>query len=81
MITRWLAYDGGWKSLTAKERLPWEDTSRRSLGSHQVCRWWHNELALTATPSFEFVDAAKQRTKPKTLFTVFAIMDRMHRPQ
>jgi len=81
MITRWLNPDGDWRSLTANERLPWASGNRRLLGSHQVCIWWHNELALTAAPCFEIMNAANGKLKPKTFFTLFSIADRMHRPQ
>lgn len=87
MITRWLANDGGWRSLTANERQPWGDgTNLRCLGSHQVNQWWHNELGLIAAPCFELTDMSGGAGgtavgKTKTLFTVFSIIDRMHRPQ
>ena len=85
MITRWLVQNGSWKSLTANERCPWEESGggrragSRRLGSDQACRWWHNELALTAAPCFRMRTGRHRRSK--TFFTLFSIFDRMHRPQ
>jgi hypothetical protein len=79
MITRWLKLEGSWRSITASERIPWEDVSRRRLRNHQVCRWWQNELTLTAAPCFRLHAGDSRRSR--TLFTLFSIVDRMHRPQ
>jgi hypothetical protein len=82
MITRWLDSDGGWRSLTANQRpLREEGATRRLLGSHEICRWWQSELALTAAPCFRLTTGAAGEGRPKTLFTLFSIVDRMHRPQ
>lgn len=78
MITRWLKLRGGWRSMTANERIPWEGGYRRRLGSHEACRWWQNELALTAMSCFRLTSDGGDS---KTLFTLFSIFDRMHRPQ
>jgi hypothetical protein len=79
MITCWLMAEGGWKSLTANERIPRKGGSRRLLSSRQVSRWWRNELALIAAPCFDLTDY--NGAKAKTFFTIFSINDRMHRPQ
>ena len=82
MITRWLKHEGGWRSLTANERPPWEDsTSRRWLDERQAHRWWQNELALIAAPCFEIHGRRGEATRGKTLFTLYSVVDRMHRPQ
>jgi hypothetical protein len=82
MITHWLNFGGGWRSLTADERpLREEGATRRLLGSRQICRWWQNELALTAMPCFRLTAGAASGSNFKTFFTLFSIVDRMHRPQ
>jgi hypothetical protein len=83
MITRWLNLGGDWRSLTANDRpLREEGVSRRLLGSRQITRWWQNELALTATPCFRLTTgAAGGGGNAKTFFTLFSVVDRMHRPQ
>jgi hypothetical protein len=82
MITRWLNFGGGWRSLTANERpLREEGPTRRRLGSHEFYRWWQNELTLLAVPCLRLTTGVAGGGGPKTLFTFFSVMDRMHRPQ
>ena len=81
MITGWLTHDGDWKSLTANERIPRAGGNQRRLNSHQVNRWWRDELALVASPCFDVAALADGSLKRRTLFTIFSITDRMHRPQ
>jgi hypothetical protein len=86
MITRWLKLRGGWRSITANERIPWDGGHRHKLGGHEICRWWQNELALTAMPCFRLTTGAAERaakggSNSKTFFTLFSLVDRMHRPQ
>lgn len=80
MITSWLTHEGGWKSITANERIPREGGNPRLLSSHQVSRWWRNELALIAAPCFD-LKTLNGGPKTKTYFTIFSITNRMHRPQ
>jgi hypothetical protein len=83
MITHWLDMGGGWRPLTANESsLREEGATRRLLGSRQIHRWWQNELALTAMPCFRLTSAdTASGGKANVLFTLFLIVDRMHRPQ
>jgi hypothetical protein len=92
MITRWLKLEGGWRSITANERIPWDGGCRHKLGGHEIRRWWQNELALTAMPCFRLTagiaaaagaahGAAHGGGNAKTFFTLFSVIDRMHRPQ
>jgi hypothetical protein len=67
--------------MTANERIPWESGCRRRLGSHEIYRWWQNELTLLASPCFRLTTGAAVEGGSKTFFTFFSIIDRMHRPQ